>query len=78
MKILSVIVSATVIVVSSLTMHAKIELPSVFSDNMVVQQNAKLTVAVRCPDMTVDHHSYASVFAEHVRSFRVIDMCHGR
>ena len=45
MKILSVIVSATVIVVSSLTMHAKIELPSVFSDNMVVQQNAKLTVA---------------------------------
>lgn len=37
MKILSVIVSATVIVVSSLTMHAKIELPSVFSDNMVVQ-----------------------------------------
>ena len=45
MKILSVIASATVIVVSSLTMHAKIELPSVFSDNMVVQQNAKLTVA---------------------------------
>ncbi len=37
---------------------------------------AELTV--RCPDMTVDHHSYASVFAEHVRSFRVIDMCHGR
>ncbi len=45
MKVLSIIVSSTVIAISSLTMHAKIELPSVFSDNMVVQQNAELTVA---------------------------------
>ena len=45
MKVLSIIVSATVIAISSLPMHAKIELPSVFSDNMVVQQNAELTVA---------------------------------
>lgn len=45
MKIFSGRVTAAVIIMSSLTMQAKVELPSIFSDNMVIQQNAELTVA---------------------------------
>lgn len=45
MKIFSGRVTVAVITISSLTVQAKVELPSVFSDNMVIQQNAELTVA---------------------------------
>ena len=45
MKILSGRVTVALIIISSLTMQAKVELPSVFSDNMVIQQNSELTVA---------------------------------